>query len=132
MIPSSGTEACVSRCEEKAEDMDSATQSGAATVVIIDDEPSIVDFVQLGLRYEGFAVHSAATGSSGLELVRWVKPDLVILDIMLPELHGLGVLRRQRIEDGRDWKNSSSPSSSMASLLDALPGKRDQTLVSPG
>ncbi len=83
--------------EEKAEDMDNATQSGA-TVVIIDDEPSIVDFIQLGLRYEGFAVHSASTGPSGLELVRRVKPDLLILEIMLPQLDGLSVLRRMRAE----------------------------------
>jgi DNA-binding response OmpR family regulator len=70
----------------------------AATVVVVDDEPNIVDFLQLGLRHEGFTVHSAADGRDGLHLVRAVKPDLLILDVMLPELDGLSLLRRLRAE----------------------------------
>jgi two-component system KDP operon response regulator KdpE len=66
-----------------------------ATIVVIDDEPGIVDFVELGLRHEGFAVLSAGTIAAGLDLVRREHPDLVIVDVGLPDGDGFELLRRK-------------------------------------
>ncbi len=69
-----------------------------ATIVVIDDEPGIVDFVELGLRHEGFAVLSAGTVAAGLDLVRREHPDLAIVDVGLPDGDGFELLRRLRAE----------------------------------
>jgi DNA-binding response OmpR family regulator len=71
-------------------------RESAARVLIVDDEPMIVEFVSMGLRFEGYDVEAATDGRSALETAgRW-QPDLVILDVMLPELDGLEVCRRVR------------------------------------
>jgi len=63
-------------------------------VLVVDDEASITDLVALALRYEGFTVEKAATGRAALASVGRFKPDLIVLDVMLPDLSGLDVLRR--------------------------------------
>src|SRR5437660_12529957 len=63
-------------------------------VLVVDDEPSITDLVALALRYEGFSVEKAATGRAALSAVQKFKPDLVILDVMLPDVSGLDVMKR--------------------------------------
>jgi DNA-binding response OmpR family regulator len=65
-------------------------------VVVVDDEDSILEFVELGLRYEGFEVELARDGPAALEAVARRRPDLVILDLNLPGLDGLEVCRRLR------------------------------------
>ena len=70
----------------------------APTVLIVDDEPGIVDFVELGLRHEGITVVSAANAAGGLEAVRRVVPQLVILDVGLPDGDGFELLSRIRSE----------------------------------
>jgi two-component system OmpR family response regulator len=70
-------------------------------VLVVDDEPSIVDAVATSLRYEGFEVDVAVTGRDALTLAQEDPPDLVILDVMLPGLDGLEVTRRLRA-DGVD------------------------------
>jgi two-component system OmpR family response regulator len=67
-------------------------------ILVVDDEPSIVDAVATALRYEGFGVTEAATGRAALAAVRQSSPDLVVLDVMLPDLDGLEVTRRLRGE----------------------------------
>ena len=69
-----------------------------ATVVVIDDEPGIVDFVELGLGHEGLTVVSAGDAATGLATVRRTKPQLVILDAGLPDADGFDLLRRIRTE----------------------------------
>jgi two-component system OmpR family response regulator len=69
-------------------------------VLVVDDEASITDLVALALRYEGFTVEKAATGRAALASVGRFKPDLIVLDVMLPDLSGLDVLRRLSA-DGR-------------------------------
>ena len=63
-------------------------------ILVVDDEPNITDLVALALRYEGFGVRTAATGREALAAVNNFAPALVILDVMLPDLDGLEVLRR--------------------------------------
>ena len=62
-------------------------------MLIVDDEQGIVDFIKLGLRYEGFAVESAGDGHEALIAISNFKPDLVILDINMPRMDGLEVCR---------------------------------------
>lgn len=67
-----------------------------AKILIIDDEVNIVELARLYLEREGFAVGSAATGRDGLTMQARTEPDLVILDIMLPDIDGLEVCRQLR------------------------------------
>ena len=69
-----------------------------AKVLVIDDDESIVDLLRTYLGQEGFQVDVARDGIAGLAKVRRVQPDVVVLDIMLPGLDGLEVLRRLRSE----------------------------------
>src|SRR5947209_354688 len=64
----------------------------AARILVIEDEPGIVDFLERGLAAEGFEVFSAADGPSGLDRALSADVDLVVLDMMLPGLGGLEVL----------------------------------------
>lgn len=69
-----------------------------ATILVIDDEDSILNLVEAYLIREGNTVHLARNGLDGLAAFRRYHPDLVILDIMLPEMDGLEVLRQIRRE----------------------------------
>jgi DNA-binding response OmpR family regulator len=70
----------------------------AATIVVIEDEPTIADAVAARLRSDGHAVQVAADGLSGLALCERTRPDLVVLDLMLPGLDGWEVCRRIQAE----------------------------------
>jgi len=65
-------------------------------ILVVDDEPSIVDAVATAFRYEGFEVDEAFTGREALEAVATNEPDLVVLDWMLPDIEGIEVGRRLR------------------------------------
>ena len=67
-------------------------------VLVVDDEPSIVDAVATSLRYEGFDVDEATTGRAALAAAQAKAPDMIVLDIMLPDLDGLEVTRRLRAD----------------------------------
>jgi len=62
-------------------------------IVIVEDDPTVRDMLALNLRAEGYDVHTAEDGETGLALARETEPDLVVLDIMLPILDGLTVCR---------------------------------------
>lgn len=68
----------------------------AVTVLIVEDEEKIGRFLELELIHEGYEVMKATNGREGLELAESGKADLVVLDVMLPELNGFEVLRRLR------------------------------------
>ena len=70
----------------------------AKTILIVEDDFNIADLLRLYLEKDGYAVHMAPDGGKGVELFRQVKPDLVLLDLMLPVLDGWGVLRSIRAE----------------------------------
>ena len=65
-------------------------------ILVVDDEPSIVDAVATALRYEGYDVEEATSGRAALSAVARAEPDLVILDWMLPDLEGIEAGRRIR------------------------------------
>ena len=67
-----------------------------ARLVVVDDEPNIRELLATSLRFAGFEVHSAGDGASALRLVREVDPDLVVLDVMLPDMDGFTLTRRLR------------------------------------
>jgi two-component system alkaline phosphatase synthesis response regulator PhoP len=67
-----------------------------ATILIIDDEQNILNVVTAYLEAEGYTVHTAMDGLKGLKAARTLKPDLIILDIMLPGIDGLELLQRLR------------------------------------
>jgi two-component system, OmpR family, response regulator len=69
-----------------------------ARVLVVDDEPSIADTIVTALSYEGFTVATAADGRTALDLVAEFRPDLVVLDVMLPDLDGISIARRLRTE----------------------------------
>jgi DNA-binding response OmpR family regulator len=68
----------------------------AATVLVVDDERNIVQLARLYLTKEGFEVEAAYDGRQALEKVRSHRPDLIVLDIMMPEMDGLTVCRELR------------------------------------
>ena len=70
-------------------------------ILVVDDEPSIVDAVATSLRYEGFDVEEATTGRAALVAAQDLPPDLIILDVMLPDLDGLEITRRLRSDGVR-------------------------------
>jgi two-component system OmpR family response regulator len=68
--------------------------SEPARVLVVDDEESITQLVSTVLRYEGFEVEAAADGRAAVQLARTFQPDIVVLDVMLPDLDGFEVYRR--------------------------------------
>ena len=68
----------------------------SATILIADDEPSIVQLNRIYLTKEGYTVHAAHDGQEALDLARRVKPDLIVLDLMMPRVDGWEVCRQLR------------------------------------
>jgi DNA-binding response OmpR family regulator len=58
------------------------------TVLIVDDDPAIVSMLQLSFEHEGFTVRTASSGWEGLKMARAWQPDLIVLDLVLPDLDG--------------------------------------------
>jgi two-component system OmpR family response regulator len=68
-------------------------------ILVVDDEASLSELLSMALRYEGCDVRTAADGQSAVRIAREMRPDAVVLDVMLPDIDGLEVLRRLRTED---------------------------------
>jgi two-component system OmpR family response regulator len=69
---------------------------GRTRILVVDDEAALTDLLSIALHYEGCEVHTAATGHGAIRAVREFQPDVVVLDVMLPDLDGFEVLRRLR------------------------------------
>jgi two-component system OmpR family response regulator len=63
-------------------------------VLVVDDEPNIVEVVSMALRFQGFAVETAGTGREAIAAVTRFKPHLIVLDVMLPDMEGFDVAER--------------------------------------
>ena len=72
----------------------------ASTVLVVDDEPRIVEFLSENLRDDDFSVLAAGSGAEALELLGRSRPDLVLLDVVLPDMSGYDVCRTVRQGDG--------------------------------
>ncbi len=70
-------------------------------VLVVDDEFSIAELLSMALRYEGWEVRTAGNGQNAVKSAREMRPDVIVLDVMLPDITGLEVLRRLR-EAGDD------------------------------
>lgn len=68
----------------------------STTILVVDDERSLVDLVASYLEHEGYLVHRAYDGASAVETARSKSPDLIVLDLMLPELDGIEACRQIR------------------------------------
>lgn len=72
------------------------TEGKKQCVLVVDDQPKVLRFVEIDLKIRGFEVVTTTSGSEALELVRSGKPDIVLLDIIMPGMHGLEVLQKLR------------------------------------
>lgn len=68
-------------------------------ILVVDDEPNIVQLARLYLERDGYAITSVGNGQQALDAIRTQQPDLVVLDVMLPQVDGFEVCRRLRAED---------------------------------
>ena len=66
----------------------------AERILVVDDEPNIVEVIKMALDFEGFDVESAGTGTEALEKVKSFRPHLMVLDVMLPDMEGFDVASR--------------------------------------
>ena len=66
----------------------------STTILVVDDEPPILDLIASYLRADGFSVHTAQDGPAALAQARALRPDLIVLDVMLPGMDGMEVCRR--------------------------------------
>jgi two-component system OmpR family response regulator len=72
------------------------TEVATARILVVDDEPNIAELLSAALRFEGYDVVVAGTGAEALDMVRTYRPNLVMLDVMLPDVDGNEVCRRLR------------------------------------
>jgi two-component system OmpR family response regulator len=77
------------------------TGPAEAKLLVVDDEPNIVELLSASLRFAGFEVAAAANGADALQLARTFRPDLLVLDVMMPEMDGFELVRRLRGDGGR-------------------------------
>ncbi|MDN5726561.1 MAG: response regulator transcription factor [Propionibacteriales bacterium] len=71
----------------------------AIRVLVVDDEASLTELLAMAMRYEGWQVTTAGTGTAAVRAAREHRPDVAVLDMMLPDFDGLEVMRRIRAED---------------------------------
>ena len=76
------------------------TENSAARILVVDDEPNIVDVISMALRYQGFEVAAAGTGAEALSAVQEFRPQVMILDVMLPDMEGFDVAERLGAQRG--------------------------------
>ena len=65
-------------------------------ILVVDDEPRVLKFIEIDLRTRGFDVITSTSGKEALEMVKTRKPDILLLDIIMPEIDGFEVLRQLR------------------------------------
>ena len=76
--------------------MNAPASQGIPTVLVVEDEESFIEALKVGLKREGFRVEVARDGQQALDMFDIVKPDVVLLDVMLPRMSGIDVCRQLR------------------------------------
>jgi two-component system OmpR family response regulator len=107
------------------------TPENASRILVVDDEPSIVDAVATALRYEGFEVDEATTGREALAAVARAEPDLVVLDWMLPDIEGIEVGRRLREQGFKTAILFLTAKDAVENKVDALRAGGDDYVTKP-
>ena len=74
-------------------------ESSRGRVLVVDDEPDLVRVLEFGLKASGYTVEVASDGQEGLKKAREIKPDVILLDLMLPKLDGYKVCRLLKFDD---------------------------------
>ena len=69
--------------------MNKTMKASKAKILLVDDEPDILEIVEYNLKNEGYKVYTASSGIEGVSLAKEVKPDLILLDVMMPEMDGI-------------------------------------------
>lgn len=82
----------------------SVMESGAIKILVVDDEADIIEFLQYNLAKEGFEVFSATNGEEAIKMASEKRPDLIILDIMMPGLNGIEVC--EKLREKPEFKNT--------------------------
>jgi DNA-binding response OmpR family regulator len=78
------------------ETLTDARQRADARLLVVEDEPNILELLSASLRYAGFDVVTAAAGTEAVQAAQRHRPDLIVLDVMLPDMDGFDVIRRLR------------------------------------
>jgi two-component system, OmpR family, response regulator MprA len=102
-----------------------------ATVLIVDDDPKLLKMLQRTLAYEGFRVLSATNGNEALAEVQAHRPDVVVLDWLMPGLDGLGVLERLRAAGDRTLVLMLTARDAVEHRVEGLESGADDYLVKP-
>lgn len=84
------------RTSERYADRSGGRGDKGVRVLVVDDERSLTDLVTMALRYEGWDARYAATGAEAVRTIRSWRPDVVVLDVMLPDANGVDLMRRMR------------------------------------
>jgi two-component system, OmpR family, response regulator len=105
--------------------------NGTGKILVVDDEPSIVDAVATALRYEGFDVREASSGLGAMSAVVDFEPDLVVLDWMLPDVEGIEVGRRLRERGFKTGILFLTAKDAVENKVDALRAGGDDYVTKP-
>jgi two-component system KDP operon response regulator KdpE len=100
-------------------------------ILIIEDEPQIRRFLKIGLMHSGYAIEDAETGAEGIRLTRAIRPDLVLLDLGLPDIDGQQVIQTLRAEKIYTPIMILSVRNEPAEIIRALDNGADNYLVKP-
>ncbi len=102
-----------------------------ATILIADDDPRLLKMLQRTLSYEGFRVFSASDGNAALAEMHAHRPDLVVLDWLMPGLNGLGVLERMRATGDKTLVLMLTARDAVENRVEGLESGADDYLIKP-
>ena len=111
--------------------MSASTTGSQQRILVVDDEPSIVDAVATAFRYEGYDVEEASTGREALAAVGRREPDLIVLDWMLPDIDGVEVGRRLRAQGFRSAVLFLTAKDATENKVEALRAGGDDYVTKP-
>src|SRR5256886_15784001 len=80
-----------------------------ARLLVVEDEPNILELLSASLRYSGFEVVTAAAGGEAVQAAQRHRPDLIVLDVMLPDMDGFDVIRSEERRVGKECRSRWSP-----------------------
>ena len=102
-----------------------------ATVLIVDDDPKLLNMLRRTLTYEGFRVFSATNGNEALAEVQGHRPDVVVLDWLMPGLDGIGVVQRLRAAEDKTLVLMLTARDAVENRVEGLETGADDYLVKP-